>query len=57
MSLPKVTAEMIRAMKGKQRIPALTAYDYPMTKLLDETGVPWVILLGWWCSVIPTPLT
>ena len=39
MSLPKITAEAIRAMKGKQRIAALTAYDYPMTKLLDEAGV------------------
>src|SRR5437763_14203454 len=35
---------MIRRMKG-QKIPALTAYDYPMTKLLDEIGVP-LILVG-----------
>src|SRR5438477_9261133 len=35
---------MIRQMKG-QKIPALTAYDYPMTKLLDEIGVP-LILVG-----------
>ncbi|PYM10942.1 MAG: 3-methyl-2-oxobutanoate hydroxymethyltransferase, partial [Verrucomicrobia bacterium] len=35
MSATKVTAEMIRGMKG-QRIPALTAYDYPMARLLDE---------------------
>src|SRR2546429_7054579 len=40
----KVTAEMIRRMKGK-RIPALTAYDYPMAKLLDEIGIP-LILVG-----------
>src|SRR5205814_2890262 len=40
----KVTAEKIRRMKG-QRIPALTAYDYPMTKLLDEIGIP-LILVG-----------
>ena len=40
----KVTAEMIRRMKG-QKIPALTAYDYPMAKLLDEIGVP-LILVG-----------
>jgi len=44
MSAMKVTAEMIRRMKG-QRIPALTAYDYPMAKLLDEIGIP-LILVG-----------
>src|SRR5213594_1042645 len=43
MSAMKVTAEMIRRMKG-QKIPALTAYDYPMTKLLDETGIPLVLV-------------
>src|SRR5439155_11798520 len=44
MSATKVTPEMIRRMKG-QKIPALTAYDYPMTKLLDEIGLP-LILVG-----------
>src|SRR5437016_7715949 len=44
MSAMKVTAEMIRRMKG-QSIPALTAYDYPMAKLLDEIGIP-LILVG-----------
>src|SRR5213083_3170016 len=44
MSVTKVTAEMIRRMKG-QKIPALTAYDYPMAKLLDEIGIP-LILVG-----------
>src|SRR6266436_5616946 len=44
MSATKVTAEMIRKMKG-QKIPALTAYDYPMAKLLDESGIP-LILVG-----------
>src|SRR6266508_4098563 len=44
MSAPKITAEMIRRMKG-QKIPALTAYDYPMAKLLDEIGIP-LILVG-----------
>ena len=39
-----MTAEMIRRMKG-QKIPALTAYDYPMAKLLDEIGIP-LILVG-----------
>jgi len=44
MSASKVTAQAIRKMKG-QRIPALTAYDYPMAKLLDEIGIP-LILVG-----------
>jgi len=44
MSASKVTAEAIRRMKG-QKIPALTAYDYPMAKLLDEIGIP-LILVG-----------
>src|SRR6266545_6581057 len=40
----KVTAEMVRRMRG-QKIAALTAYDYPMAKLLDEIGIP-LILVG-----------
>jgi len=44
MNAMKVTPEMIRRMKG-QRIPALTAYDFPMAKLLDEIGIP-LILVG-----------
>jgi len=32
-------------MKGRKRIPALTAYDFPMTRLLDEVGIP-LILVG-----------
>jgi 3-methyl-2-oxobutanoate hydroxymethyltransferase len=44
MTATKVTAEMIRRMKG-QKIPALTAYDYPMAKLLDEIGIP-LLLVG-----------
>ena len=33
-------------MKGRtEKIAALTAYDYPMTKLLDEAGIP-LILVG-----------
>jgi 3-methyl-2-oxobutanoate hydroxymethyltransferase len=43
--MTKVTPEMIRAMKGRRKVPALTAHDYPSTKLLDEAGVP-LILVG-----------
>src|ERR1035438_10180942 len=46
MTGTKVTAETIRAMKGRaEKIAALTAYDFPLTRLLDEAGVP-LILVG-----------
>jgi 3-methyl-2-oxobutanoate hydroxymethyltransferase len=45
MSAPKITAEAIRAMKGRAKIASLTTYDYPMTRLLDETGIP-LLLVG-----------
>jgi 3-methyl-2-oxobutanoate hydroxymethyltransferase len=42
----KITAEAVRAMKARgEKIAALTAYDYPMARLLDECGVP-VLLVG-----------
>lgn len=41
----KLTAQAIRAMKGQRKIPSLTAYDYPMTRALDEAGVP-LLLVG-----------
>ena len=46
MSLLKVTAGELRAMKKRgEKVAALTAYDFPMTRLLDESGVP-LILVG-----------
>ena len=46
MNSPKITADAIRAMKGHgEKIAALTAYDSPMTKLLDEAVIP-LILVG-----------
>lgn len=46
MNPPKITVADIRAMKGRgEKVAALTAYDYPMTKLLDECGVP-LLLVG-----------
>src|SRR5829696_2636057 len=45
MTVQKITAEAIRAMKGRRKVAALTAYDYPMAKLLDEAGVP-LMLVG-----------
>jgi 3-methyl-2-oxobutanoate hydroxymethyltransferase len=42
----KITVDFIRAMKTRgEKIAALTAYDYPMAKLLDEAGVP-LLLVG-----------
>jgi 3-methyl-2-oxobutanoate hydroxymethyltransferase len=42
----KVTAAEIRAMKTRrEKIAALTAYDFPMTRLLDEAGLP-LLLVG-----------
>ncbi len=35
----------IRAMKGRQPIAALTAYDFPMARLLDAAGIP-LLLVG-----------
>jgi 3-methyl-2-oxobutanoate hydroxymethyltransferase len=46
MSSSKITVETILAMKSRgEKIAALTAYDYPMAKLLDEAGVP-LLLVG-----------
>ena len=46
MSGRKITAEALRAMKGRgEKIAALTAYDFPMTRLLDDAGIP-LILVG-----------
>jgi len=41
----KWTASKIKALKGKQRFACLTAYDYISAKLIDECGVP-LLLVG-----------
>jgi 3-methyl-2-oxobutanoate hydroxymethyltransferase len=42
----KVTPQSIGALKAQgQRVAALTAYDFPTTRLLDEAGIP-LILVG-----------
>jgi 3-methyl-2-oxobutanoate hydroxymethyltransferase len=42
----KITPATIQGMKQRgEKIAALTAYDYPMAKLLDECGVP-LLLVG-----------
>lgn len=46
MTGTKITAAEIRGMKARgQKIAALTAYDFPMTRLLDEVGLP-LLLVG-----------
>jgi len=46
MRQAKVTAATLRAMKTRgETIAALTAYDFPMTRLLDQVGIP-LILVG-----------
>ncbi len=41
----KITAEAIRAMKARgEKIAALTAYDFPMARLLDQVGVPFILV-------------
>ena len=46
MSMLKITAGMLPAMKQRgERIASLTAYDYPTARLLDEAGIP-LILVG-----------
>ncbi len=46
MNNSKISVEAIRAMKGKREpIAALTAYDFPMARLLDEAGIP-MLLVG-----------
>ncbi len=46
MTSAKVTPADLRAMKSRGvKIPSLTAYDYPMARLLDEAGIP-LMLVG-----------
>ncbi|MDX1953449.1 MAG: 3-methyl-2-oxobutanoate hydroxymethyltransferase [Verrucomicrobiota bacterium] len=40
----KVTADELRARKGRGSVPALTAYDFPMARLIDEAGVPFILV-------------
>jgi 3-methyl-2-oxobutanoate hydroxymethyltransferase len=43
MTVAKVTPASLRAMKQRgEKIASLTAYDYPMARLLDEAEVPFL---------------
>lgn len=41
---PKITVADCLARKGRQPIPFLTTYDHPTTRLLDEAGVPFLLV-------------
>ncbi len=43
--MKKINSDIIKLKKGKQKIIALTAYDYTFAKLLDQAGVD-IILVG-----------
>src|SRR3954469_12804097 len=46
MTGQKLTVTDIRAMKMRgEKVAALTAYDFPTARLLDEAGIP-LILIG-----------
>jgi 3-methyl-2-oxobutanoate hydroxymethyltransferase len=45
MNSTKITAAQIGAMKRRGgKIAALTAYDYPLAKMLDEAGIPFLLV-------------
>jgi 3-methyl-2-oxobutanoate hydroxymethyltransferase len=45
MNSKKITVGEIDAMKRRgEKIAALTAYDFPMAKLLDEIGIPFLLV-------------
>lgn len=41
----KLTVKPIREKKGKEKIVALTAYDFPFARMLDEVGID-IVLVG-----------
>ncbi len=43
--MKKITTKTIKEMKGREKISMLTAYDYPMAKILDEAEID-MILVG-----------
>src|SRR5436305_14853617 len=43
--MSKITSDTIRGMKSRgEKIAALTAYDFPMTRLLDDAGIPFILV-------------
>jgi len=45
MNPAKITTATLRAMKARgEKIAALTAYDYPLARMLDEAGIPFLLV-------------
>lgn len=42
--MKKITPHVIRAMKGVEKIAALTAYDAQMAHFLEEAGIPFLLI-------------
>ena len=42
--MKKVTPHVLRAMKGVEKIAALTAYDAQMARILDAAGIPFLLV-------------
>jgi 3-methyl-2-oxobutanoate hydroxymethyltransferase len=43
--MEKITVPVLKAMKGKEKITMLTAYDHPTAKIIDDAGIH-TILVG-----------
>ncbi len=43
--MDKITVPVLRNKKGREKISALTAYDYPSAKWVDEAGID-IVLVG-----------
>lgn len=44
MHSEKITSQSLKLWKGRKQVPSLTTYDYPTTKLLDEAGIPFLLV-------------
>ncbi|MSQ32828.1 MAG: 3-methyl-2-oxobutanoate hydroxymethyltransferase [Dehalococcoidia bacterium] len=43
--MPRLTIREVQAMKERgEKIPMLTAYDYPVARMVDEAGIPLVLV-------------
>ncbi|MFM7817777.1 MAG: 3-methyl-2-oxobutanoate hydroxymethyltransferase, partial [Verrucomicrobiota bacterium] len=45
MRSDKLSCGDIQSLKGREAIAVLTAYDHPTARLLDEAGIP-ILLVG-----------
>lgn len=45
MSVPKMTTATVLQAKGKKKLTMLTAYDYPMAKIFDQSKID-ILLVG-----------